>query len=43
MALTEMGTSPTPNAYTMLNWPGRGSVIAASTGSRVSVAVSAVS
>ena len=41
-ALVEIGTSPTPNAYSMLNWPGAGTTGSAS-GSSMSVQVSAVS
>ena len=41
--LTETGTSPTPNAYVIVNWPGSGATIGSSTGSSTSVAVSAVS
>ena len=41
-ALVEIGTSPTPNAYSMLNWPGAGTTGSARGSSR-SVQVSAVS
>ena len=40
MPLTETGTSPTPHAYSMVNWPGRGTWIGSSTGRSSSVTVS---
>src|SRR6266542_866613 len=41
--LIEIAISPTPRAYSMVNWPGRKAGIGASTGSRRSVAESCVS
>jgi hypothetical protein len=38
--LAETGTSPTPNAYSMVNWPGKGAWIGWSTGRSSSVTVS---
>ena len=39
----EIGTSPTPKAHSMLNWPCAGSVAGSSTGSTTRVTVSASS
>ena len=38
--LVEIGTSPTPNAYSIVNWPGAIGSIASSTGSSSSVQLS---
>ncbi len=41
--LTEIGTSPTPKAYSIVNWPGRCRAIGGPAGRRVRVVVSCVS
>ena len=41
--LTETGISPMPNAYSMVNWPGRTKPTGLPAGASVSVTVSCVS